>query len=70
MAESLFVGGFGGNHPGVFNAAFADGTTRSVSERIDPAVWRLAEKCADGQIVGHSNNVRMHLRAMGGATFQ
>jgi prepilin-type N-terminal cleavage/methylation domain-containing protein len=51
VAESLFVGGFGGHHPGVLNAAFADGSTRAISEDIDPAVWRLLGNRADGEIV-------------------
>jgi prepilin-type N-terminal cleavage/methylation domain-containing protein len=51
VAESLFVGGFGGHHPGVFNAAFADGSTRAISENVDPAVWRLVGNRSDGQIV-------------------
>ena len=36
VAESLFVGGFGGYHPGVVNAAFADGSTRSHLARHRP----------------------------------
>jgi prepilin-type processing-associated H-X9-DG protein len=51
VAASLYVGGFGGYHPGVLNAAFADGSTRTVSEDIDPAVWRLLGNRADGEIV-------------------
>lgn len=51
VAESLFVGGFGGHHPGGFNAAFADGSTRFVTENVDPAVWRLVGNRADGEIV-------------------
>ena len=51
VAASLFVGGFGGHHPGGFNATFADGSTRFVSEDIDPAVWRLVGNRADGEIV-------------------
>jgi prepilin-type processing-associated H-X9-DG protein len=51
VAESLFVGGFGGYHPGVINAAFADGSTRAIAVNIDPAIWRLAGNRADGEIV-------------------
>jgi prepilin-type N-terminal cleavage/methylation domain-containing protein len=51
VAASLLVGGFGGYHPGVFNATFADGSTRGISENIDPAVWRLLGNRADGEIV-------------------
>jgi prepilin-type N-terminal cleavage/methylation domain-containing protein/prepilin-type processing-associated H-X9-DG protein len=50
VAESLFVGGFGGHHPGGFNAAFADGSTRFVNENVDPAIWRLVGNRADGEI--------------------
>jgi prepilin-type N-terminal cleavage/methylation domain-containing protein/prepilin-type processing-associated H-X9-DG protein len=51
VAESLFVGGFGGHHPGGFNAAFADGSTRFVTETVDPAVWRLVGNRSDGEMV-------------------
>jgi prepilin-type N-terminal cleavage/methylation domain-containing protein len=51
VAESLFVGGFGGHHPGVFNAAFADGSTRAINEQVDPAVWRRVGNRSDGEIV-------------------
>jgi prepilin-type N-terminal cleavage/methylation domain-containing protein/prepilin-type processing-associated H-X9-DG protein len=51
VAESLIVGGFGGYHPGVINAAFADGSTRALSENIEPAILRLLGNRADGEIV-------------------
>jgi prepilin-type processing-associated H-X9-DG protein len=51
VAASLFVGGFGSHHPGVFNAAFADGSVQVVSENVDPAVWRLVGNRSDGEIV-------------------
>jgi len=51
VAKSLFVGGFGSHHPGGMNAAFADGSTRFVSETIDPAVWRFVGNRADGEIM-------------------
>lgn len=51
VAASLFVGGFGSHHPGMVNAAFADGSVRGVSDNIDPAVWRLVGNRADGEIV-------------------
>jgi len=51
VAESLFVGGFGGYHPGVFNANFADGSTRAITEEIDANVWQLLGNRADGQII-------------------
>jgi hypothetical protein len=51
VTESLFVGGFGGHHPGGFNANFADGSTRFVTETVDPAIWRLVGNRADGEIV-------------------
>jgi prepilin-type N-terminal cleavage/methylation domain-containing protein len=51
VSKSLFVGGFGGHHPGGFNANFADGSTRFVTETVDPAIWRLVGNRADGEIV-------------------
>jgi hypothetical protein len=51
VAESLVVGGFGGPHPGIINAAFADGSTRGISDNIDPQVFRLLGNRADGEIV-------------------
>ena len=51
VAESLIVGGFGGYHPGVANASFADGSTRPISEDIDLKIWRLLGNRADGEIV-------------------
>jgi prepilin-type N-terminal cleavage/methylation domain-containing protein/prepilin-type processing-associated H-X9-DG protein len=50
VAASLFVGGFGGYHPGVINAAFADGSTRAISDAIDLDVWRQLGNRADGEI--------------------
>jgi hypothetical protein len=50
VAESLFVGGFGSHHPGVFMTAFADGSTRTINENIDLKIWRLAGNRADGEI--------------------
>jgi prepilin-type processing-associated H-X9-DG protein len=51
VAESLFVGGFGGYHPGVINVNFADGSTRALAETIDRDVLRLLGNRADGEIV-------------------
>ena len=51
VAESLFVGGFGGHHPGVINTAFADGSTRAISETISKEILRLLGNRADGEIV-------------------
>ena len=51
VAASLYVGGFGGHHPGGLNAVFADGSTRFISESIDPALWRQAGNRSDGQLV-------------------
>jgi prepilin-type processing-associated H-X9-DG protein len=51
VAESLFVGGFGGPHPGGFNATFADGSTHFITETVDPKIWRLVGNRADGEIV-------------------
>ncbi|MBI3461488.1 MAG: DUF1559 domain-containing protein, partial [Planctomycetes bacterium] len=49
--NSLFVGGFGSHHPGGLNAAFADGSTRFVSNSIDPDVLRRLGNRADGEIL-------------------
>jgi prepilin-type N-terminal cleavage/methylation domain-containing protein/prepilin-type processing-associated H-X9-DG protein len=51
VAESLIVGGFGGPHPGLVNAAFADGSTRAITDTIDPQVLRLLGNRADGEII-------------------
>jgi len=51
VAESLYVGGFGGYHPGVVNATFADGSTRTIADTIDREVLRLLGNRADGEIV-------------------
>jgi prepilin-type N-terminal cleavage/methylation domain-containing protein/prepilin-type processing-associated H-X9-DG protein len=48
---SLFVGGFGSYHPGGVNVGFADGSTRFLSQNVDPAVLRLLGNRADGEIV-------------------
>jgi prepilin-type N-terminal cleavage/methylation domain-containing protein/prepilin-type processing-associated H-X9-DG protein len=50
-AGSLFVGGFGGHHPGGVNVAFADGSTRFLSRSVQPAVLKLIGNRADGEIV-------------------
>jgi prepilin-type N-terminal cleavage/methylation domain-containing protein len=48
---STFVGGFGSAHPGIANFAFADGSTRAISEDIDKeALHRLGHR-SDGEIV-------------------
>jgi hypothetical protein len=51
VADSLYVGGFGGYHPGVVNAALADGSARAISETIEPAILQLLGNRADGKIV-------------------
>jgi hypothetical protein len=48
---STFVGGFGSWHAAVVDVAFADGSTRSISYNIDPAVLRLLGHRADGEIL-------------------
>lgn len=42
---------FGSAHPGTWTAAFADGSVRSLSFTIDPAVHRALGSRADGSIV-------------------
>ena len=49
--DPLFVGGFGSSHNGGVNGAFADGSTRFISENIDLAVFRLLGNRADGEIL-------------------
>jgi prepilin-type processing-associated H-X9-DG protein len=51
VTDSLFVGGFGGYHPGAVNAAFADGSTRTISDSIDPEVLKRLGNRADHEIV-------------------
>ena len=50
VAESLLVGGFGSHHPGIIMTSFADGSTRAISDTVDPAVWRQAGNRADGEL--------------------
>jgi prepilin-type N-terminal cleavage/methylation domain-containing protein len=45
------VGGFGSYHPGVLAVAFADGSTRQISESIDLDVLRRLAHRADGEII-------------------
>jgi prepilin-type N-terminal cleavage/methylation domain-containing protein len=49
--ESLFVGGFGSYHAGIFNAGFADGSTRSISNEIDRQTFRQLGNRSDGEII-------------------
>jgi prepilin-type N-terminal cleavage/methylation domain-containing protein/prepilin-type processing-associated H-X9-DG protein len=42
---------FGSSHPGRFNAAFADGSVRSIAYAIDPAVFRFLGDKGDGQVI-------------------
>jgi prepilin-type N-terminal cleavage/methylation domain-containing protein/prepilin-type processing-associated H-X9-DG protein len=42
---------FGASHPGRFNAAFTDGSVRSVPYTIDKSVWGYVGDRADGQVV-------------------
>jgi prepilin-type N-terminal cleavage/methylation domain-containing protein/prepilin-type processing-associated H-X9-DG protein len=42
---------FGASHPGRLNAAFADGSVRSVPYTIDKTVWGYLGDRADGQVV-------------------
>ena len=50
-AASLVVGGFSSNHPGGINAGFADGSTRFISENIEPDLLHQLGNRADGQIM-------------------
>ena len=49
-ASSLFVGGFGSDHPGMVNASMADGSTRAIVNDIDPTVLHQLGSRADGAI--------------------
>jgi hypothetical protein len=51
-AGSLVVGGFGSHHPGGALMAFADGSTRYVSQRTEPKTLRLLGHRADAEIIG------------------
>ena len=48
---SLEVGGFGSNHPGGANFVMADGSTRFISDGIDPKVYRNLGNRADGELI-------------------
>src|SRR5205823_11257679 len=48
-AALLVVGGFSSNHTGGINAGFADGSTRFISETIDPELLHQLGNRADGQ---------------------
>ncbi len=50
-ANSLYVGGFSSRHPGIVNAAFADGSVRAITEEIDLKTWHQLGNRADGQIM-------------------
>ena len=45
------VGTFGSYHPGGANFTFADGSTRFLSERIDPELFRHYGNRADGELL-------------------
>ena len=48
---SLFVGGFGSNHLGGSNFAFADGSTRFIPHNIDKTTLQRLGNRADGEIM-------------------
>lgn len=47
----LEVGGFGSFHPGGINVAFADGSTRFVTQNVSPELLRLYGHRADGELM-------------------
>ena len=47
----LQVGGFGSSHPGIANFAFADGSTRALSEDIDVNVLHQLGNRSDGKLL-------------------
>ncbi|MBX3426637.1 MAG: DUF1559 domain-containing protein [Pirellulales bacterium] len=49
--DPLHVGGFGSTHPGIFLAAFADGSVRHVSENLEPEVLAQLGHRADGKLL-------------------
>lgn len=49
--DPLHVGGFGSSHPGIANFAFADGSTRALSEDIDVSVLQQLGNRADGKLL-------------------
>jgi prepilin-type N-terminal cleavage/methylation domain-containing protein/prepilin-type processing-associated H-X9-DG protein len=50
-SDSLFVGGFGGHHPGGINVGFADGSTRFLPQTIDKQTLQQLGNRADGEIM-------------------
>jgi prepilin-type N-terminal cleavage/methylation domain-containing protein/prepilin-type processing-associated H-X9-DG protein len=52
---SEFDSRFGASHPGHFNAAFTDGSVRSIKYTINPTVFYLLGSMADGQIVSQDS---------------
>src|SRR5262249_44343284 len=44
-------GRFGSSHPGRFNAAFADGSVRSISYSVDGTLFKNIGNRMDGQVV-------------------
>lgn len=51
LLDSLYVGGFGSCHPGLAGFSFADGSTRAVTEDIDPEVFSQLGHRADGKLL-------------------
>jgi prepilin-type N-terminal cleavage/methylation domain-containing protein len=50
-AGSLFVGGFGSQHPGGLNIGLADGSSRYLSANTEPEILRRLGNRADGELV-------------------
>jgi prepilin-type N-terminal cleavage/methylation domain-containing protein/prepilin-type processing-associated H-X9-DG protein len=48
---SLFVGGFGSQHPNGANFNFADGSTRFLTKNTEPEILRRLGNRADGEII-------------------
>jgi prepilin-type processing-associated H-X9-DG protein len=42
---------FGGSHPGVFTAAFADGSVKSIRYTVDAANWMRLCLINDGEVI-------------------
>ena len=43
--------GAGSPHPGGFNAAFADGSVRFISSKVDLNVWKALITRASGEVI-------------------
>ncbi len=47
--KELLYYGTSSQHPGIVNVGFADGSVRTVSENVNPGIWRAAATIAGGE---------------------